>query len=165
MDATGMWIGGWMDLEEEAVTMSLTGQGGAPQLPGLSAEERHRVYYLALFPNLLISPHPDYVLSHRLEPLSPTRTLVECRTLFPRGVAEGKGFDGSYATDFWDITNRQDWAACESVQRSAASRGFRPGPISEMEEAVFQFFNMIAAGYVDGHISRPKNPKVRAAPR
>jgi hypothetical protein len=34
-----------------------------------------------------------------------------------------------------------------------------------MEEAVFQFFNMIAAGYVDGHISRPKNPKVRAAPR
>jgi Rieske 2Fe-2S family protein len=165
LPATGMWIGGWMDLQEDAVTMSLTGQGGAPLLPGLSAEDSHRVYYFALFPNLLISPHPDYVLSHRLEPLSPTRTLVECRTLFPRAVAEREGFDGSYAQEFWDVTNRQDWAACESVQRSAASRGFQPGPISEMEEAVFLFFNMIAAGYVDGHISPPKNPTILAKPK
>lgn len=164
LDATGMWIGGWMELQEDAVTMSLTGQGGAPKLPGLSAEQGHRVFYFALFPNLLISPHPDYVLSHRLEPISPTRTRVECRTLFPRVVAEREGFDGSYAGDFWDVTNKQDWAACESIQRSAASRGFRPGPISEMEEAVYQFFNMIAAGYVDGHISPPQNPKVQAKP-
>ena len=54
---------------------------------------------------------------------------------------------------------------CESVQRSAASRGFKPGPISEMEESVFQFFNMIAAGYVDGHIRPPKNPTVLAKPK
>jgi Rieske 2Fe-2S family protein len=159
-----MWIGGWMDLEEGVETMSLTGKGGAPMLPGLSSELERRVYYLGLFPNLLISPHPDYVLSHRLEPLSPTRTRVECRTLFPKAVAEREGFDGSYAGDFWDVTNRQDWAACESIQRSAASRGFRPGPISEMEEAVYQFFNMIAAGYVDGHISPPQNPKVMGEP-
>jgi Rieske 2Fe-2S family protein len=149
-----------MDLEEGVETMSLTGRGGAPMLPGLPVDLERRVYYLGLFPNLLISPHPDYVLSHRLEPLSPTRTRVECRTLFPKAVAESEGFDGSYAGDFWDVTNRQDWAACESIQRSAASRGFRPGPISEMEEAVYQFFNMIAAGYVDGHISPPQNPKV-----
>src|SRR6185312_3195363 len=74
IDATGMWIGGWMDLMEDAETMSLTGRGGAPILPGLEGVDRRRVYYLALLHNLLISPHPDYVLSHRLEPLSPTRT-------------------------------------------------------------------------------------------
>jgi len=164
LTATGMWIGGWMDLEEGMETMSLTGRGGAPILPGLSSELERRVYYLGLFPNLLISPHPDYVLSHRLEPLSPTRTRVECRTLFPKAVAEREGFDGSYAGEFWDVTNRQNWAACESIQRSAASRGFRPGPISEMEEAVYQFFNMIAAGYVDGHLSPPQNPKVTGEP-
>jgi hypothetical protein len=33
-----------------------------------------------------------------------------------------------------------------------------------MEESVYQFFNMIAAGYVDGHVSPPKNPKVMAKP-
>ena len=165
LDASGMWIGGWLDLEKDAVTMSPTGRGGAPKLAGLSAEQAHRVYYFALFPNLLISLHPDYVLTHRLEPLSPTRTLVECRTLFPAAVAEREGFDGSYAADFWDVTNLQDWAACESVQRSAASRGFRPGPISEMEESVFQFVNMIAAGYVNGHIRPPKNPVLFAKPQ
>jgi Rieske 2Fe-2S family protein len=164
MDATGLWIGGWMELEDDAVTMSLTGQGGAPMLPGLSSDEIRRVYYLALFPNLLISPHPDYVLSHRLEPISPTRTRVECRTLFPKAVAEREGFDGSYAGDFWDVTNKQDWAACESIQRSAASRGFRPGPISEWEEGVYQFLNMVANGYVDGHISAPLNPKIHGKP-
>jgi glycine betaine catabolism A len=165
IDATGMWIGGWMELIDGAETMSLTGAGAAPKLPGLSDEQQKRVYYVALFPNLLISPHPDYVLSHRLEPISPTRTLVECRTLFPRDVVEQKGFDGSYAAEFWDVTNRQDWAACESVQRSAASRGFKPGPISQMEESVYQFFNMIATGYVDGRISAPKNPTVLAKPK
>jgi Rieske 2Fe-2S family protein len=164
MGATGLWIGGWMELMEDAVTMSLTGQSGAPLLSGLDAEQLRRVYYFALFPNLLISPHPDYVLSHRLEPLSPTRTRIECRTLFPKVVAEREGFDDSYARDFWDVTNRQDWAACESVQRSAASRGFKPGPISEVEESVYLFFNMVAAGYVEGRVNAPKTPTHLSAP-
>jgi Rieske 2Fe-2S family protein len=163
LESTGLWVGGWMDLAEDAETMSLTGRGGAPVLPGLDTEERHRVYYFALFPNLLISTHPDYVLSHRLDPLSPTRTRIECRTLFPRAVVEQR-LDVSYASEFWDVTNRQDWAAIESIQRSAASPAFRPGPISEMEEAVYQFFNMVAAGYVDGRVSRPKNPAAIAKP-
>jgi hypothetical protein len=34
-----------------------------------------------------------------------------------------------------------------------------------MEESVYQFFNMIASGYVDGHISQPKNPVVLAKPQ
>jgi Rieske 2Fe-2S family protein len=164
MAATGMWIGGWMDLLDDAETMSLTGKGGAPILPGLDEEERRRVYYFGLFPNLLISPHPDYVLSHRIEPVSPTRTRIECRSLFPRAVADAAGFDGSYASDFWDVTNRQDWAAVESIQRSAASPGFRPGPISEPEESVYQFFNMIANSYVEGGVVRPRNPVVLTRP-
>jgi Rieske 2Fe-2S family protein len=165
VDATGVWIGGWMDLEEGAETMSLTGRGGAPVLPELNAELRRRVYYLGLFPNVLISPHPDYVLAHRLEPISPTRTRIECRCLFPREVVERNGFDPSYARDFWDLTNRQDWAACESVQRSTASIGFQPGPISEPEESVYQFVNMIARGYMEGHVRQPQNPSARAKPR
>ena len=164
MVSTGMWIGGWMDLAGDAVTMSLTGRGGAPILPGLDGEQRHRVYYHALFPNLMISPHPDYVLSHRLEPLSATRTRIECRTLFPREVADSKRHDLRYASDFWDVTNRQDWAAIESIQRSAASPGFRPGPMSELEEAVFQFFNMVAASYVEGRPVAPRRPTILYEP-
>jgi Rieske 2Fe-2S family protein len=158
INSTGMWIGGWMDLMEGAETMSLTGRGGAPILPGLEGADRRRVFYLALLPNLLISPHPDYVLSHRIEPISPTRTRVECRTLFRKDVVEEGKIDLGYGGDFWDVTNRQDWAAIESIQRSAASPGFRPGPISEMEDAVYMFFNMIASSYVAGHAVRPLTP-------
>ena len=153
-----------MSLVDGAVTMSLDGQGGAPLLPRLTPELQRRVYYFALFPNLLISPHPDFVLSHRIEPLTPSQTRVECRTLFQRSAVEARGFDGRYASDFWDVTNRQDWAAIESIQRSAASPAFRPGPISEMEEAVYQFFNMVAASYVAGRPVKPKNPEVLAKP-
>ena len=164
LPATGLWIGGWMDLAADAETMSLDGKGGNPVLPRLNAEQARRVYYYGLFPNLLISPHPDFVLSHRIEPLGPTRSLIECRTLFPKAVAEAPGFDGRYASEFWDVTNRQDWAAIESIQRSAASPAFRPGPISEIEEAVFQFFNMVANGYVQGHAVQPRNPDVLSKP-
>ena len=164
LDASGKWIGGWMDLVEGAETMSLTGRGGAPVLAGLEGDDRHRVYYFALFPNLLISPHPDFVLSHRIEAISPTQSRVECRTLFPRTVVESNGIDLSYGAEFWDITNKQDWAAVESIQRNTASPGYRPGPISEMEDAVYQFFNMVATGYVEGHVVKPRNPDVLSQP-
>jgi phenylpropionate dioxygenase-like ring-hydroxylating dioxygenase large terminal subunit len=119
------------------------------------------VYFLALFPNLLISPHPDFVLSTRLEPISPLQTRIECRTLFHRSAVQGSGFGGAYASEFWDVVNRQDWAAIESIQRSTASPAFRPGPISELEESAYQFFNMIAAAYIAGRPVRPRNPDVR----
>jgi hypothetical protein len=33
-----------------------------------------------------------------------------------------------------------------------------------MEEAVYQFFNMVASGYVAGRVVQPKNPDVLAKP-
>ena len=91
--------------------------------------------YFGIFPNLLISPHPDYVLTHRIEPLAPDRSFVECEWLFPPEALELDGFDPAYAVDFWDVTNREDWAACESLQRAAASRGHGPGPMSTVWKA------------------------------
>ena len=74
-------------------------------------------------PNLLISLHPDYVMTHRLEPLAPDRTTIECQWLFDPECGGTDGFDPSYAVDFWDLTNRQDWAACEGVQRGVGLAG------------------------------------------
>ena len=61
--------------------------------------------------------------------------------------------DPSYAVDFWDRTNRQDWAACESVQRGLASPHFRPGPLAPNEDAVHEFVTMVARGYRDGGLT------------
>jgi Rieske 2Fe-2S family protein len=144
-----------MDLKEHAQTMSISGQSGGQPIAGLSPDHLRQVYYFGLFPNLLVSPHPDYVMTHRVQPLSPDRSRVECRWLFPREVSERPGFDPSYAVEFWDITNRQDWRACESVQRGVSSRAYRPGPLALEEDNVHQFLTMVAGGYLEGAPARP----------
>jgi Rieske 2Fe-2S family protein len=91
-------------------------------------------------------------MTHRLEPVEPGVTRIECEWLFDPGAAAGEGFDPSYATEFWDRTNRQDWAACESVQRGVGSRGFRPGPLADHEDAVHEFMRLVARGYRGGAV-------------
>ena len=46
--------------------------------------------------------------------------------------------------EFWDLTNRQDWAACESVQRGLASPHFAPGPFAPNEDAVARLVGISA---------------------
>ena len=153
--SSGYWIGGPMELRDRAETMSLDGSGRSP-LPGLSDHARRNVCYFVLPPNLLISAHPDYVMTHRLSPLSPNQTSVECSWLFPAEAVTEEGFDPSYAADFWDITNRQDFTACESVARGLTSPGYRPGPFDAREDGVRAFQEQIARLYMTGQWQRAR---------
>lgn len=139
----GRWVGGTMDLRDEVATMSLTGRGGR-RLPQVDGRALREVVYVSLFPNLLISMHPDYVMTHRLEPLAADRTAVECQWL---SVADNADGSLAAAIEFWDITNQQDWSACESVQRGAASVAYRPGPLGYQEGSVAQFVETVRAAY------------------
>ena len=66
-----------------AETMSLDGaQRAVARIDG--RRPAARCCYLGLLPNLLLSLHPDYVMTHRLTPLAPDRTRVECSWYFPR---------------------------------------------------------------------------------
>jgi Rieske 2Fe-2S family protein len=146
--ASGSWVGGTMDLREGMQTMSLDGTSAGAMLRALDDGGLRTVIYLNVFPNLLISLHPDYVMVHRLTPLAADRTRIECTWAFAPEAVEREGFDPSYAVDFWDITNRQDWQACESVQRGLTSEHAQPGPLSPEEDAVYQFVTMVARGYL-----------------
>lgn len=139
-DLPGAWVGGSMDLREGMATMSLDGTLAATPLPGV---DPRRVEYLHLLPNLLISAHPDYVMTHRLVPLAPGRTWVECSWYVLPPVGER----ARTAVEFWDLTNRQDWAACESVQRGLASPHFVPGPFAPNEDAVAQLVRLVGRAY------------------
>ena len=117
-DLPGAWIGGGMVLRDGMASMSLDGALAATPLPGVNPTA---VEYLHLLPNLLVSAHPDYVMTHRMVPLAPGRTWVECSWLtLPDADGSGHATGAPAAVEFWDITNRQDWAACESVQRGLA---------------------------------------------
>src|ERR1700734_2635872 len=144
----GTWIGGWMDLRDGMTTMSLDGTSNGVPLRNLDAQGLRTVIYVQVFPNILLSLHPDYVMTHRLMPLAADRTRIECTWAFAPEAADAPGFDPGYAVDFWDITNQQDWHACESVQRGLTSPHAIPGPLSAEEDAVYQFVTMIARGYL-----------------
>ena len=69
-------------------------------------------------------------MTHILTPVAADRTRIDCSWAFaPEAVADAS-FDPSYAVDFWDLTNRQDWSACEAVQRGLSSPFASPGPLS-----------------------------------
>ena len=144
----GIWVGGSMDLRDGMATMSLDGTSSGVPLRGLDAAGLRTVLYIGVFPNLLLSLHPDYVMMHKMIPLAVNRTKIECVWSFaPESLAQ-PGFDPGYAIEFWDITNRQDWQACESVQRGLSSPHAMPGPLSfTAEDAVYQFVTMVARGY------------------
>ena len=139
-DLPGAWVGGSMLLREGMATMSLTGASGGAAIAGA---DPGRVEYVGLLPNLLVSAHPDYVMTHRLTPLDVDRTAVECAWYLVDPEA-----DPAYAVDFWDLTNRQDWAACESVQRGTSSPHHRPGPLAPNEDAVHRLTTMLASAYL-----------------
>ena len=59
--------GGPMMLRDGYETMSMSGKRTVPIIEGLKPEDHRFVYYYVIYPNLLLSPHPDYVLdAHRL---------------------------------------------------------------------------------------------------
>jgi Rieske 2Fe-2S family protein len=147
LDLEGSWLAGWMSIAEGAETMSLTGKSGGVFIAGLSEQQLRSVMYVVGYPNLLVSLHPDYIMTHLMMPLAVDRTHVECAWAFPKDVAAHPDFDPSYAVDFWDVTNRQDWAACESVQRGLASPHARPGPLAPDEKGVYQFVTRVATAY------------------
>ncbi len=149
-DLAGAWVGGCMDLRDGMETMSVTGRSDGRPLAGVS---RTTVEYLGLWPNLLISAHPDYVMTHRMVPLTADRTWVECSWYVPR-IGDGQSVDPSYAVEFWDITNRQDWKACESVQRGLSSPHASPGPFGPGEDAVHAFVQLVARCYQGQPVTR-----------
>jgi Rieske 2Fe-2S family protein len=147
LEREGNWVGGWMELREGAETMSLDGRSGGVAMARLDEHELSTVMYVAVLPNLLISLHPDYVMTHQLVPVSPDRTRITCSWAFPADVAAKEGFSPAYAVDFWDLTNRQDWAACESVQRGMKSPHYEAGPLAPDEDGVYHFVSHVARAY------------------
>lgn len=144
----GAWAGGFMALADGVETMSRDGRSPAGPLPDLTGPARRRVGYFGVLPNLLVATHPDYVLTHRLEPLAAGLTRIHCQWLFASDVVARDAFDPAGVVEFWDETNRQDWAAIESVQRGVSSRHFSPGRLTVREDAVHDFVRDIAHRYL-----------------
>jgi Rieske 2Fe-2S family protein len=137
----GEWCGGSMALAEGVETMG-TG-GGRARRPIVATRA---VLYFLLFPNALVSLHPDYVMLHTLWPRAADRTEVVCEWFFEPDALG----DTSDAVDFWDRVNREDWHVCALAQRGMASPSFVPGRYTTREGDVHAFDVMVAQRYRTG---------------
>jgi Rieske 2Fe-2S family protein len=137
--SAGPFLGGYMTLNETIGSMTVDGRTARPPVGTVSGADLSRIYYYSIFPNMLLSLHPDYVMAHMLWPLGPGRTRVVCEWYFDPQVMAQPAFDPSDAVEFWDMTNRQDWRVCELSQLGVGSRAYTPGPYADAEELLHAF--------------------------
>jgi len=152
VEGEGAWCGGSMTLRDDASTMALEDAGHTadrPPIEGLTPEQANTVLYFALFPNALVSLHPDYVMLHTLWPRSPGETHVTCEWFFEPATMARDDFDPGDAVGFWDMVNKQDWYVCELQQKGLGTRGYTAGRYSAEEVDVHAFDLMVANRYMD----------------
>jgi phenylpropionate dioxygenase-like ring-hydroxylating dioxygenase large terminal subunit len=137
------YMGGVMDLRPGIETLSMDGTCPRSFLPGLSSGDRRRVYYYCIFPNLMLSLHPDYMLTHALWPIAPDRTINVCEWHFQASELARADFNPFDCVDFWDMTNKQDWYVCELSQAGISSPAYVPGPYSNREDLLYAFDRFI----------------------
>jgi Rieske 2Fe-2S family protein len=128
----GSFLGGFMRIASDK-SLTLTGNACALPVGNFGDEDFRFVFYYSIFPNMLLSLHPDYVMVHRLEARAPERTLIVCDWFFNPDAFERSDFDPDDAVDFWDMVNKQDWHVCELSQQGISSRAYEPGPYSARE--------------------------------
>ncbi len=155
-------LGGRMSLKEGVDTFTLDGRLRRDCLPGLPASECRYVYFYACLPNLFLSMHPDYVMTHSLWPRAVDRTEIVCEWLFHPNEIGRDDFDPDDAFAFWDLTNRQDWHVCEQMQLGLKSRAYRPGPYSHREELLHGFDRLILELERNAIDTRPERHSVAA---
>ena len=128
----GPFLGGFMPITK-GHSLTMTGNVCALPVGDIKGEDHDRVFYYSIFPNMLLSMHPDYVMVHQLWPQAPERTLILCDWFFHPGAFDRADFHPDDAIEFWDMTNKQDWHVCELSQQGIASRAYQPGPYSPRE--------------------------------
>ncbi|MDX1479184.1 MAG: aromatic ring-hydroxylating dioxygenase subunit alpha [Saprospiraceae bacterium] len=135
----GAVIGGYMDLTRQRGSMTMDGKAAGPPLGRVSGDDLQRVYYYTVYPNLLLTPHPDFVLYHHIIPHGPGRITNICHWLFhPDVINDVEAADRiQSAVAFWDLTNRQDWAVCEQMQAGTRSTRYDRGLYMSSEDVLY----------------------------
>ena len=132
---------GGMDLDwdrgvphrDGAWTFTMSGTTNRKPFAGLNDDERIRHKGELMYPNFMLSLSAEHAAAFSLWPHDPGHTTVVCDFLFHPEEMARPDFDPTDAIEFWDITNRQDWVICASVQRGMGSRVFQQGFYAPME--------------------------------
>ncbi|WNG85530.1 aromatic ring-hydroxylating dioxygenase subunit alpha [Mycobacterium sp. ITM-2016-00317] len=104
------------------------GGAGFERLPGISDEQDRRYFAITVKPTVFLNLVPDHVIFHRMYPVAPDRTVVECDWLYTGDVV-GSARDVSNSVELFHRVNLQDFEACERTQPAMSSRAYRDGGV------------------------------------
>jgi len=137
----GPFLGGYMDFNEGKESITTSSELCCPPIEGVDGDDLRRVYYYSIFPNLLLSLHPEYVMYHTVWPAGINKCTVKCSWLFSKEIVKSNKYNIKDAIDFWDKTNKQDWAICELSYQGVQSKKYEPAPYSGQESLLAAYDN------------------------
>nr|MDQ3417052.1 aromatic ring-hydroxylating dioxygenase subunit alpha [Actinomycetota bacterium] len=109
------------------------------RLPGLDSDDR-LFYGIVLRPNAFVILVPAHVVFFRAEPMAAGHTRVVVDWLFHPDEQRQPGFDPADSVRIMDITNRQDFAACERCHAGMRSPDYR-GVLVPAEHVICDFYD------------------------
>ncbi|MBY8885560.1 aromatic ring-hydroxylating dioxygenase subunit alpha [Streptomyces sp. PTM05] len=128
---------------------TVDGSEGLERIPTVAPHQDRRYYAITIKPQVFVNLVPDHVIVHRMFPLAPDRTVIECDWLYlPEVVAAGR--DLSRSVELFDRVNRQDFAACERCQPGMSSRLYAAGGVLVPSEHHIGAFHTWVRGRLGG---------------
>ncbi|AMM34450.1 Rieske (2Fe-2S) domain-containing protein [Sinomonas atrocyanea] len=109
---------------EKDLSPTRTGKNLQPVLPGLTEDQRRRLVYVTVAPNLLLIAMPDKVKYFMWLPTSPTTSVFAATWLYPDSTLQKPGFTEEWEMEVADLKEVmvEDLYAWESVQTGMSSR-------------------------------------------
>ena len=107
---------------------TVDGSAGVDVIPGIDPEQDRRYYAVTIKPQVFVNLVPDHIIFHRMYPMAPDRTVVECDWLFLPSVVDS-GRDLTKSVELFHRVNQQDFDACVRTQPAMSSRMYADGGV------------------------------------
>ncbi len=133
----GPFLGGFMTINENADSMTMSGRScGVPVSTALDPDDHQRVYYYSIFPNMLLSLHPDYVMFHTLRPAGAQRAIDHVWLDVPRGYAPRSAIRSSRRRQLLGHDQPPGLAHLRGEPARCAVAGVSAGPLLPPRESL-----------------------------
>ena len=135
-----------MTLAEGVEDMTVDGARTRKPIDGVDVRS---ILYFLIFPNTLVSLHPDYVMLHTLWPKAPDRTEVVCEWFFEPEAIEAAGLRPVRRRRVLGPGQPRGLARLRAHPAGMESPSFTPGRYTTQEDDVHEFDVMIAERYLE----------------
>ena len=126
--AAQYFVGHGAEFGADVQGFTIDGSAGLERIPGVADDQDRRYFAITIKPNVFVNLVPDHVILHRMFPLAPDRTVVECDWLYLPHVVES-GADLEASVELFHRVNLQDFEACERCQPGMSSRVYADGGV------------------------------------